>query len=372
MTDRVIQLVQDGSRSKALNLTKPDKMQYPATDTLHRRVHDLRISVTDRCNFRCVYCMPKSVFDKDYQFLAQKELLTFEEIEHVAKIFVKQGVEKIRLTGGEPLLRKNLEVLIEKLAHLKTPNGSPVEITLTTNGTLLPKKAKTLKDAGLSRVTVSLDAMSESIFRQLNDVDFSVNQVLEGIEAAHQAGLGTVKVNMVVKKSANLNEIVPMAQYFRDTPHILRFIEFMDVGSSNGWNLNEVVPSREVLKLIHDQVSPLQVADPNYKGEVAERWHYADGKGEIGVISSVTQAFCKDCSRVRLSTEGQLFTCLFATQGHDIKPLLRPKDESLRDEQLLENAIYNLWGARQDRYSEIRSENTIQPKNRIEMSYIGG
>lgn len=372
MTDRVIQLVQDGSRSKQLNLAKPENLSFPATDALNRRVHDLRISVTDRCNFRCVYCMPKSVFDKNYQFLAQKELLTFEEIEKVAKVFVRQGVEKIRLTGGEPLLRKNLEVLIEKLAKLQTPNGLPVEVTLTTNGTLLPKKAQLLKDAGLSRVTVSLDAMSESVFRQLNDVDFSVNQVLEGIDAAHQAGLGTVKVNMVVKKSANLHEIVPMASYFKNTPHILRFIEFMDVGSSNGWKLDEVVPSKEVIRLINEHVASLEVADPNYTGEVAERWRYVDGQGEIGVISSVTQAFCKDCSRIRLSTEGQLFTCLFATQGHNIKPLLRPDQSVEHNDDLLENAIYNLWGARRDRYSEVRSENTEQPKGRIEMSYIGG
>ncbi|MDX1670279.1 MAG: GTP 3',8-cyclase MoaA, partial [Limnobacter sp.] len=324
------------------------------------------------CNFRCVYCMPKSVFDKNYQFLAQKELLTFEEIETVARVMVAQGVEKIRLTGGEPLLRKNLEALIEKLAKLETPDGKPVEITLTTNGTLLAKRSALLRQAGLSRVTVSLDALSDRVFKAMNDVDFSVDQVLEGIDAAHQAGLGAVKVNMVVKKSANLDEIVPMARYFKNTPHVLRMIEFMDVGSSNGWKMDEVVPSKDVIQLISDEVGLLEPLEANYEGEVAQRWRYAEGSGEVGVISSVTQAFCKDCSRIRLSTEGRLFTCLFATEGHNIKPLLRPADGAEPNVNHLAHAIYNLWGKRIDRYSEIRSENTPQPKNRIEMSYIGG
>ncbi|MDX1669987.1 MAG: GTP 3',8-cyclase MoaA, partial [Limnobacter sp.] len=314
----------------------------------------------------------KSVFDKNYEFLAQKELLTFEEIEAVARVMVAQGVEKIRLTGGEPLLRKNLEVLIEKLAKLETPTGKPVEITLTTNGTLLGKRANLLKQAGLSRVTVSLDALSDQVFKAMNDVDFSVSQVLEGIDAAYQAGLGPVKVNMVVKKSSNLSEIVPMASYFKNSPHILRMIEFMDVGSSNGWKMDEVVPSRDVVDMISSEVGLLEPLDANYEGEVAQRWRYADGSGEVGVISSVTQAFCKDCSRIRLSTEGKLFTCLFASDGHDIKTLLRPADGGALNQDQLANAIYNLWGKRVDRYSEVRSANTTQPKNRIEMSYIGG
>ena len=372
MTDRVIQLVQDNARAIPLNCNAPQTMEVPATDHLNRRLHDLRISVTDRCNFRCVYCMPKSIFDKDYEFLPHKDLLSFEEIEQVARQFVALGVEKIRLTGGEPLLRKNIEILIEQLARLRTPGGKPVEITLTSNGTLLRKKAKTLKEAGLNRVTVSLDAIDDAVFKTMNDADFSVNDVLDGIEAAYQAGLGPIKVNMVVKSGVNDHQVLPMAQHFKGSPHILRFIEYMDVGSSNGWKMDEVIPSARIINMISQGVSPLQMQDANYTGEVAERWKYTDGSGEIGVISSVTQAFCKDCTRIRLSTEGKLYTCLFASKGHDLKPLIRSDLQASEMDQQLHNAIRNLWAVRADRYSEIRTGNTAQPKDRIEMSYIGG
>lgn len=372
MTDRVIQLVQDDARLIPLNLSAPGNTDIPARDHFKRRLHDLRISVTDRCNFRCVYCMPKSIFDKDYAFLPHHALLTFEEIEQIAREFVALGVEKIRLTGGEPLLRKNLEILIAQLAELRTPAGKPVELTLTTNGTLLRKKAKALKDAGLSRVTVSLDAMDDAAFKAMNDVDFSVGDVLDGIEAAHEAGLGPIKVNMVVKGGMNDDQIIPMARYFKNTPHILRFIEYMDVGSSNGWKMDEVVPSARVINTISQALGPLKSVDANYTGEVAERWQYVDGGGEIGVISSVTQAFCKDCTRIRLSTEGKLYTCLFASKGHDLKPLIRSADQADNIQEMLRNAISNLWAVRADRYSEVRTANTQQPRDRIEMSYIGG
>ncbi|WP_370261314.1 GTP 3',8-cyclase MoaA [Limnobacter sp.] len=372
MTDRVIQLVQDNSRLIPLNFSAPGNSEVPAKDKHQRRLHDLRISVTDRCNFRCVYCMPKSIFDKDYQFLPHKDLLTFEEIESVARQFVALGVEKIRLTGGEPLLRKNIEILIERLAALRTPGNKPVEITLTTNGTLLRKKAQALKNAGLTRVTVSLDAIDDHTFKAMNDVDFSVDEVLDGIAAAHEAELGPIKVNMVVKGGMNDHQVLPMAKHFKNTPHILRFIEYMDVGSSNGWKMDEVVPSARIVNLIARELAPLKPADPNYVGEVAERWLYADGQGEIGVISSVTQAFCSDCSRIRLSTEGKLYTCLFASRGHDLKPLIRSGQSQAMIEEQMAKAIRNLWTVREDRYSEVRSAHTPQPRDRIEMSYIGG
>jgi len=346
----------------------------PATgllsDTLARPLRDLRISVTDRCNFRCVYCMPKEVFDKDYQFLPQSSLLSFEEITRVAKIFVAHGVEKIRLTGGEPLLRKHIEKLIEMLAGLTTHNGKPLDLTMTTNGSLLTKKAQSLKDAGLQRVTVSLDSLDDATFKRMNDVDFPVSDVLDGIEAAHRVGLGPVKVNMVVKRGVNDQEIVPMARYFKGSPAILRFIEYMDVGASNGWKMDEVIPSAEVVRRISEQ-TPLEEVEPNYTGETAERWRYVDGSGEIGVISSVTQAFCSDCNRARLSTEGKLFTCLFATGGHDLRALLRAGHS---DEELIA-AVAHLWSQRDDRYSELRTINTeglARPVRKVEMSYIGG
>jgi cyclic pyranopterin phosphate synthase len=344
-------------------------------DSLARPLHDLRISVTDRCNFRCVYCMPKATFDKDYQFLPHASLLSFEEIARVAKLFVAHGVSKIRLTGGEPLLRKNIERLIAMLAALKTVDGKDLDLTLTTNATLLAKKAQSLKDAGLKRVTVSLDALDETTFQRMNDVDFPVAEVLRGIDAAHQAGLGPVKINMVVKAGWNDQEIVPMARYFKGTPHILRFIEYMDVGASNGWKMDEVIPSAEVLRRIEQAGMPLASLQPNYAGETAVRWRHAGagpGRGEIGVISSVTQAFCHDCSRARLSTEGKLYTCLFATEGHDLRGLLRHADSS---DAAISTVIARLWRARGDRYSELRTQQTpalAGQRKKVEMSYIGG
>ena len=338
-------------------------------DALARPLHDLRISVTDRCNFRCVYCMPKEVFDKDYSYLPHAALLSFEEITRLARLFVQHGVEKIRLTGGEPLLRKDLERLVAMLAELRTPQGRKLDLTLTTNGSLLARKAQTLRDAGLDRVTVSLDALDDATFKRMNDVDFAVADVLGGIEAAHAAGLGPVKVNMVVKGGMNDQEILPMARYFRTTPAILRFIEYMDVGASNGWNLDEVIPSAEVIRRIGAEM-PLVPLESNYSGETAARWRYADGSGEIGVISSVTQAFCKDCSRARLSTEGKLFTCLFATRGHDLRALVREG----RSDAEISSALAQLWRVRADRYSETRTINTsgLQRERKVEMSYIGG
>lgn len=330
-------------------------------DRRGRSVRDLRISVTDRCNFRCVYCMPREVFGDDYAFLPRRELLSFEEIVRVASLFVARGVRKIRITGGEPLLRKDVDRLIGMLAAL-----DGVEITLTTNGVLLPKLARRLKDAGLHRVTVSLDALDDALFRRMNDADYPVARVLEGIEAARAVGLGPIKVNMVVKRGTNDADIEAMAGHFRHSGHILRFIEFMDVGASNGWKMDEVLPSREVIARI-DRLFPLEPIDPNYEGEVAERWRYKDGAGEIGVISSVTQAFCSTCTRIRLSTEGQLYTCLFAQHGHDLRSLLRGG----ADDDALDAAIAQVWQAREDRYSEIRTADTAALR-KIEMSYIGG
>jgi cyclic pyranopterin phosphate synthase len=335
-------------------------------DRRGRALHDLRISVTDRCNFRCTYCMPRSVFDRDYAFLPQRELLSFEEITRVAAIFARHGVEKLRLTGGEPLLRKDVERLIAMLAQLSTPDGRALDLTLTTNGSLLPKKARALRDAGLKRVTVSLDSLDDTVFRAMNDVDFPVERVLEGIDAAQAAGLGPVKINMVVKKGVNDSHVVDMARRFKGSGHIVRFIEFMDVGSSNGWRMDDVVPSREIVRRIGAEM-PLLVADANYTGEVAERWRYADGSGEIGVISSVTQAFCSTCTRARLSTEGKLFTCLFASGGHDLRALMR----SGHDDDAIAAAIGLIWRERADRYSEIRTAATSGAR-KIEMSYIGG
>ncbi len=343
------------------------------SDTLARPLRDLRISVTDRCNFRCSYCMPSEVFNKDYAFLPQTSLLSFEEITRLTKIFVAHGVEKIRLTGGEPLLRKHLEVLIEMLAKLQTPEGKPLDITLTTNASLLARKAQSLKDAGLQRVTVSLDALDDATFRRMNDVDFPVADVLNGIEAAQQVGLSPIKINMVVKRGTNDAEILPMARHFRNSGAVLRFIEYMDVGATNGWRMDEVLPSAQVIERIHHEF-PLTVIDPNYVGETAERWRYADGGGEVGVISSVTHAFCGDCNRARLSTEGKLFLCLFASQGHDLRALLR---NGSADDQIA-GAVGHIWQARTDRYSELRAalppdtSLTKPGEKRVEMSYIGG
>ena len=331
-----------------------------------RRLHDLRISVTDRCNFRCTYCMPKSVFDKDYSFLPQASLLTFEEITRLTRLFVGHGVEKLRLTGGEPLLRKNIEKLIEQLAGLATAAGTPLDLTLTTNASLLRRKAKALRAAGLTRVTVSLDAMEDAVFKRMNDVDFPVADVLDGIDAADRAGFGPIKINMVVKRGVNDDQILPMARHFKGSGHIVRFIEFMDVGASNGWRMHDVVPSREIIERI-DQAFGLEQVDPNYVGEVADRWRYRDGSGEVGVISSVTEPFCSDCSRARLSTEGRLYTCLFADHGHDFRSLLRG---NYSDDQI-GAAIAAVWAGRDDRYSEIRTADTAT-RRKIEMSYIGG
>jgi GTP 3',8-cyclase len=314
--------------------------------------------------------MPKEVFDKNYPYLPHSDLLTFEEITRVARQFVAHGVRKIRLTGGEPLLRKNIEVLIEQLSALRTVEGDPLDLTLTTNGSLLARKAKALKSAGLQRVTVSLDGLDDAVFRRMNDVDFPVAEVLEGIEAAREAGLGSIKINMVVKRGTNEHEILPMARHFKGTGHVLRFIEYMDVGATNGWRMDEVLPSAEVVKLIRAEL-PLVQLDASAPGETAERWGYADGGGEIGVISSVTQAFCGDCNRARLSTEGQLYLCLFATQGHDLRSLVRG---GAADEELA-SAIAHIWQGRADRYSQLRGSmapDTGTGKRRVEMSYIGG
>ena len=330
-------------------------------DVRGRRLRDLRISVTDRCNFRCVYCMPKDVFGRDYPFLPHAELLTFEEIARLVSVFKAHGVEKVRLTGGEPLLRKNVERLVEMLAAI-----GGLDLTLTTNGALLARKARELKAAGLERVTVSLDALDDGVFRAMNDADFPVAKVLEGIDAAAAAGLAPIKINMVVKRGMNEHEILPMARRFRGSGHVLRFIEYMDVGHTNGWRMDDVVPSAEVLGIIGREF-PLESIEPAYPGEVAERWRYRDGGGEIGVISSVTQAFCRDCTRARLATDGRLYTCLFATTGYDLRALVRG---GASDEEI-GNYIAAIWLQRADRYSEIRSENTVAlPK--IEMSYIGG
>jgi cyclic pyranopterin phosphate synthase len=346
-------------------------------DTRGRPLRDLRISVTDRCNFRCNYCMPKEVFDKDYSYLPHTALLTFEEITRIAKVFVAHGVRKIRLTGGEPLLRKNIERLIEQLATLRTVDGLPVDLTLTTNGSLLARKAALLKAAGLQRVTVSLDGLDDSVFRSMNDVDFPVADVLAGIEAAQKAGLGQIKINMVVKRGTNQHEILPMARRFRGSGITLRFIEYMDVGATNRWRMDEVLPSSELVKLVHAEL-PLVQLEPSAPGETAERWGYANANGEhdvaageIGVISSVTQAFCGDCNRARLSTEGKLYLCLFASQGYDLRSLVRAQASDAD----LASAIGHIWQGRSDHYSELRG--VMAPDNgngqrRVEMSYIGG
>jgi len=347
------------------------------SDTRGRALRDLRISVTDRCNFRCNYCMPKEIFGKNYAYLKHTDLLTFEEITRMARVFVAHGVQKIRLTGGEPLLRKNLEQLIGQLSQIRTPEGQPLDLTLTTNGSLLARKAQALKNAGLQRVTVSLDGLDDAVFRSMNDVDFPVADVLEGIEAARAAGLGPIKINMVVKRGTNDHQILPMARHFKGSGMVLRLIEYMDVGATNGWRMDEVMPSAEVVKLIHSEL-PLVQLDPSNPGETAERWGYADAQGqhdqaagEIGVISSVTQAFCGECNRARLSTEGQLYLCLFAGQGYDLRSLIRGG----ASEEDLTSAIGHIWQGRSDNYSEQRSNMPADlgaPVKRVEMSYIGG
>ncbi len=378
MSERVIPLYDQ--RTAALRASVPAQTIAPTgllADTLGRPLRDLRISITDRCNFRCAYCMPKEVFDKSYPYLPQTDLLSFEEITRTAHLFVAHGVRKLRLTGGEPLLRKNIEVLINMLAAIETPDGEPLDITLTTNASLLAKKARALKDAGLKRITVSLDGLDDAVFRQMNDVDFPVADVLAGIEAAQAVGFQSIKVNMVVKRGTNDQEILPMAKHFQGSGVVLRFIEYMDVGATNGWRMNEVLPSREVMQRIHAQL-PLVQLDPSALGETAERWGYANAagahdpaKGEIGLISSVTQAFCSDCNRARLSTDGKLYLCLFASQGYDLRSLIRGGASDAD----IQSAIAHIWQGRTDRYSELRSSMAADESTgarRVEMSYIGG
>ena len=317
----------------------------PTADTRGRQLRDLRISVTDRCNFRCTYCMPKEVYGRDFQFLERSQLLSFDEIHRLVTIFKSHGIEKVRITGGEPLVRRQLERLIAMLA-----NDPDLDLTLTTNASLLKQKAQLLKDAGLKRVTVSLDSLDDAVFRAMNDVDFPVSKVLDGIEAADKIGLNPIKINMVVKRGINDNAAIDMARYFKGSGHILRFIEFMDVGHTNGWKMENVVPSRDLAERIN-AVFPIEPIERNYVGEVAERWRYKDGSGEVGFISSVTQAFCRDCTRTRLSAEGSIYTCLFATKGTDV--------------------IANVWRSRTDNYSETRTGETAKLR-KVEMSYIGG
>ena len=338
----------------------------PVLDSLRRPLRDLRVSVTDRCNFRCTYCMPKEVFGRDFAFLPPSHLLSFEEITRLARVFLALGVEKIRLTGGEPLVRRDLETLVAMLAQLSVDGAGLRDLTLTTNGALLAKKAQALKDAGLDRVTVSLDSLDDSVFQSMNDVAFPVARVLDGIDAAQAAGLGPVKVNMVVQRGVNEDSVVPMARRFHHTGCILRFIEFMDVGATNGWRLGDVIPASEIVHRIGREL-PLEPVAPNYPGEVASRYRYLDGGGEIGVISSVTQPFCGDCSRARLSAEGRLYTCLFAGEGFDLRALLRGEasDAEIADK------VRGIWSARSDRYSEVRTEETAR-RPKVEMSHIGG
>jgi len=342
--------------------TRNSDVALNVTDTLDRPLRSLRISVTDRCNFRCTYCMPKEVFGRDYRFLPRRLLLTFEEITRLATIFIAHGVEKIRITGGEPLLRRDVERLIEMIARLDGLR----DLSLTTNGSLLARKAHALKRAGLQRVTVSLDSLDDAVFKGMNDLDFSVERVLEGIEAASAAGLFPIKINMVVRRGVNDDSVLPMARHFHGTGYILRFIEYMDVGTSNGWRLDDVVPAAEIIERIAGEL-PLEPVDPSYRGEVARRYRYTDGGGELGVIASVTQPFCGDCTRARLSAEGMLYTCLFAGAGHDFRLPLR---QGKSDEEISE-LLRHIWTARQDRYSEIRTSETVSwPK--VQMFRIGG
>ncbi|WP_431711089.1 GTP 3',8-cyclase MoaA [Glutamicibacter uratoxydans] len=339
----------------------------PLLDARARPLHDLRISVTDRCNFRCVYCMPKEIFGRGFQFRERSELLSFEEIERLARVAVSLGVTKLRLTGGEPLLRRGIVDLVGILSSLETPDGRPLDLAMTTNGSALPVMASQLKDAGLRRVTISLDSLDDARFKAINDVDFPVSRVLQAIEAAEEAGLGPVKINTVLKRGVNDDEILTLAEHFRGTGQILRFIEFMDVGTTNGWKLDEVVPSSEVVSRINERWA-LEPAAKTEPGETANHWRYKDGAGLIGVISSVTNAFCGNCSRARVSAEGQLYTCLFAGSGYDLRALLRGG----ADDRELAEALTGRWRQRDDNYSELRAALTPGNRKRIEMSYIGG
>ena len=343
-------------------IRNPKSAMHNVVDQLNRPLHDLRISVTDRCNFRCTYCMPKEVFGRDFQFLPSADLLTFEEITRLARVFIGLGVEKLRITGGEPLVRRDLEKLIGMLA----PLDGLKDLTLTTNGALLAKKAVALKEAGLQRLTVSLDSLDDQVFRSMNDVDFPVERVLEGIEAAREAGLWPIKINMVVKRGVNDDSVLPMARHFHGTGYILRFIEYMDVGTTNGWRMDDVVSASEIVRMI-DAEMPLEPSEPNYVGEVASRYRYVDGGGEIGIISSITQPFCATCTRARLSPEGQLFTCLFGNFGHDLRALLR----SGKTDEELSAFLAKVWRRRTDRYSDLRTLETVK-RAKVEMSHIGG
>jgi cyclic pyranopterin phosphate synthase len=337
----------------------------PLLDRLGRPLETLRISITDRCNFRCVYCMPKEVFGRDYSFLERRELLTLEELARVAGIFAGLGVRTMRITGGEPLVRRNVEHLVELLAAIETPTGNKLELALTTNGSVLAQKAEALAAAGLSRVTVSLDSLDDDAFRAMNDVDFPVQRVLEGIDAAEAAGL-PVKINAVVKRGANDGDLLALAEHFRGSGHVLRFIEYMDVGSTNGWRLEDVVSAEEIVRRISERW-PLEPVATERADATASRWRYIDGAGEIGVIASVTQPFCGGCSRARLSAEGRLYTCLFAARGHDLRAPLRL---GASDDELVEQ-LRGIWTRRTDRYSELRTADTASLP-RVEMSYIGG
>jgi cyclic pyranopterin phosphate synthase len=369
MSDRVIPLLDTRALRRSLPIPGDPAMAVgEMTDRLHRPLLDLRISVTDRCNFRCVYCMPKEHFDQEHRYVPHGELLSFEEITRLARIFVRRGTRKIRLTGGEPLLRRELESLVRMLAGLRGEDGVAPDLAMTTNGSILARKAQLLAEAGLRRVTVSLDALEDETFRRMNDVDFPVASVLEGIEAAAAAGFAPIKINMVVRRGFNEDQVLPMARYFRERGHVLRFIEFMDVGNSNAWQMGEVVPTEQILASIDAQM-PIEPIANGERGAVAQRWRYRDGSGEFGTISSVTRAFCGDCTRARLSTEGLLFLCLFGQQGHDLRALLRAG----ADDGQIAAAIGAVWAQRDDRYSELRA--TMSPPEhagRIEMSYIGG
>lgn len=382
MSQRVIPLFDHRLATRRLLMpTGPGRADGRLLDARGRSLSDLRISVTDRCNFRCRYCMPKEIFDAKHSYLPHSSLLSFEEITRLARAFVSHGVRKIRLTGGEPLLRKNLEELVAQLAGLRTPDGHQLDLTLTTNGSLLARKARSLRDAGLRRVTVSLDGLDDAVFRRMNDVDFPVGDVLRGIEAAKEAGLGPIKINMVVKKGTNDHEIVPMARHFRGSGMALRFIEYMDVGATNGWRMDEVLPGTEVLNLLRSEMRLVPLSATSV-GETAQRWGYADetgrhdpALGEIGLINSVTQAFCGDCNRARLSTEGKLFTCLFAADGDDLRSLLRGSaTQPPASDAVIAQAIRYLWEQRGDRYSELRASlaGKGHEVRRVEMSYIGG
>ncbi len=341
-------------------------MLASTTDRRGRALRDLRISVTDRCNFRCVYCMPKEIFGRDFAFLPREQLLSFEEIVRIARAGIAHGVHKLRLTGGEPLLRRDIEELVRLLAQLCTPEGEPLDIAVTTNGSALAHKAAALREAGLNRVTVSLDSLDDATFRAMNDIDFPLERVLDGIRVAREVGFDAIKINTVVKRGVNDDDVTAIAERFKGTGITVRFIEFMDVGTTNGWNLDQVVPSAEVIARI-DAVHPLEPIPPAYPGETATRWRYRDGDGEIGVISSVTQPFCGACTRARLSADGKLFTCLFAARGHDLRTLLRSGCSDVE----IEDALVGIWSGREDHYSELRSAETSHAE-RIEMSYIGG